>query len=115
MFEQLKHNDEADSEAFAASQRKFEAISAGMEINDEGKAETLQEQLMNARSAAAQAKCEYQQAALQMKHIQEQLKVKEKELAACKIDTGDHKGKMMQVQREIKSLEVSKCEIFCCM
>lgn len=107
MFEELKHNDEADSEAFAASQRKFEAISAGMEINDEGVAETLQEQLMNARSAAAQAQCEYQQAEMQLQHCQQQLKKKEKELAASSAGAGDHKEKMVQLRREIKSLEVS--------
>lgn len=46
LFQQLKENDAADSEAFAASQKRFEAVSAGMDVNEEGKAETLQEQLM---------------------------------------------------------------------
>lgn len=47
LFQQLKDNDAADSEAFAASQRRYEAVSAGMDVNEEGKAETLQEQLMS--------------------------------------------------------------------
>lgn len=46
LFEQLKDNDARDNEAFALSQKKFEAVSAGMEMNDEGVAETLQEQLI---------------------------------------------------------------------
>lgn len=46
LFEELKNNDARDNEAFALSQKKFEAVSAGMEINDDGVAETLQEQLI---------------------------------------------------------------------
>lgn len=46
LFEQLKDNDARDNNAFALSQKKFEAVSAGMEINEDGVAETLQEQLI---------------------------------------------------------------------
>lgn len=46
LFDQLKNNDARDNEAFALSQKKFEAVSAGMEINEDGVAETLQEQLI---------------------------------------------------------------------
>lgn len=109
MFEEMKHNDQADSEAHAASERRFEAISAGMEINEEGKAETLHEQLMNARSTASEAKGEHLQAAKMLAHAQQQLKEKEQKLATTNPDTGDHKERIVQVQREIKSLEVSHC------
>lgn len=47
MFQELKDNDAADNEAFAASQRKYEAISVGMEVNDAGETETLQDQLIS--------------------------------------------------------------------
>lgn len=47
LFQSLKDADAADTEAFAASQRKFEAVSAGMDVNEDGEAETLQEQLMS--------------------------------------------------------------------
>lgn len=106
-FEQLKNDDEKDNEAFAASQKKFEAISIGMEINNDGKAETLQEQLINARSAAAQAKSEQQQAIMKLKYCQEQLREKEKEFAANTADTNGYKIKISEAEREIKVLEVS--------
>lgn len=48
LFNKLKENEAADKEAFSASQKKFEALNVGMEVNDEGKTETLQEQLMSA-------------------------------------------------------------------
>lgn len=47
LFQQLKDNDAADTEAFAVAQKRYEAVSAGMDVNEEGKAETLQEQLMS--------------------------------------------------------------------
>lgn len=47
LFEELKGNDTNAKEALAACQRKFEALSAGMEVNDEGETQTLQEQLMS--------------------------------------------------------------------
>lgn len=47
LFEKLKENDASAKEAVAACQRKFEALSAGMEVNDEGETQTLQEQLMS--------------------------------------------------------------------
>lgn len=106
MYEKLKHDDEADAEAFVASQKKCEALSAGMEINEDGKAETLMEQLMNARSTAAQAQTEHQQATMQLKHCTEQLKKKEMEFAASNADTGEYKKKIVDVQRDIKNLEV---------
>lgn len=46
LFQQLKDTDEADNQAFALSQKKYEAISVGMEVNDDGEAQTLQDQLM---------------------------------------------------------------------
>lgn len=47
LFQKLKDADIADNEAFQASQKKFEAVSAGMEVNEDGEAATLQEQLMS--------------------------------------------------------------------
>lgn len=106
MYENLKVAKEADSEAYAASQRKFEAISVGMEINEEGVAETLQEQLIHARSAVAQAKMEHQQATMQMEYCQKELQKKEDAFASSTTDTRDYKVQVAQVQKEIQDLEV---------
>lgn len=108
MFEELKKFDEADAEAFLTSQKKFEAISAGMEINEEGKAETVLEQLMDVRSIAAQARGEQQKALIQLKYSEEQLKIKEKEFGANSADSGDYKREMVQLRREIDDLQVRR-------
>ncbi|KAJ8926989.1 hypothetical protein NQ314_020550, partial [Rhamnusium bicolor] len=86
LFDTLKENDEKDNEAFALSQRKFEAISAGMEVNEDGEAETLQEQLINAKEEAARASTESKQASMQLTFCQSQLKEKQKELGSNSAD-----------------------------
>lgn len=45
-FSSLKEAEAADAEAFAAAQRKYQAVSAGLLSNDDGDDATLQEQLM---------------------------------------------------------------------
>lgn len=53
LFETLKENDKLDSEAYELSEKKFEAVCAGMEVNDQGETETLAEQLMSAKEEAS--------------------------------------------------------------
>lgn len=53
LFEALKDNDKKDSEAFELAEKKYEALCAGMEVNDQGEAETLAEQLINAKEEAS--------------------------------------------------------------
>lgn len=77
-----------------------------MEINDEGKAETVLEQLMNARSALVQAKTDKQEATMRLKYSEEKLGKKRKELAESSSDSGRHREQMKEVQKEIKALEV---------
>lgn len=45
LFQTLRDADEADSKAFADAQKRFQAISAGLDMNADGQASSLQEQL----------------------------------------------------------------------
>lgn len=47
VFEQLKKADEEDKEAYAAAQRKVQAVSAGLLSSDDGQEATIQDQLMS--------------------------------------------------------------------
>lgn len=47
MFKDLKDAEANDSAALKAAKKKFEALNAGMEIDDKGEAKTLQEQLIS--------------------------------------------------------------------
>lgn len=46
LFQNLKDTDEADRKAFADAQKRFQAISAGLDMNEDGEAASLQEQLI---------------------------------------------------------------------
>lgn len=47
LFETLKTAETTDQNAFLDAQKKFEAVSSGLSINDEGEASSLQDQLMS--------------------------------------------------------------------
>lgn len=47
LFESLKTADEEDSKAFSEAQKRFQAISAGLDMNEDGQASSLQEQLIS--------------------------------------------------------------------
>lgn len=106
LFESLKGNDAKDNEAFALSQRKFEAISAGMEVNEDGEAETLQEQLMNAKAEATKASTESKEALMQLTFCQSQLKEKLKELGPNSTDYEKDKVNLNIKEKEVDTLDV---------
>lgn len=45
LFQNLREADEADSKAFSDAQKRFQAVSAGLDMNEDGQASSLQEQL----------------------------------------------------------------------
>lgn len=47
LFQSLKEADEADSQAFTDAQKRFQAISAGLDMNEDGQASSLQDQLIS--------------------------------------------------------------------
>lgn len=47
MFESLKEADKESEEAYNKIQAKFEALSSGLDTNEDGEASSLQEQLMS--------------------------------------------------------------------
>lgn len=53
LFQNLKDADEADRKAFADAQKRFQAISAGLDMNEDGQAASLQEQLIGMNAGCA--------------------------------------------------------------
>lgn len=47
LFESLREADEVDSKAFSDAQKRFQAVSAGLDMNEDGQASSLQEQLIS--------------------------------------------------------------------
>lgn len=52
LFQTLREADENDSKGFSDAQKRFQAISAGLEMNEDGQASSLQEQLTSKYSNA---------------------------------------------------------------
>lgn len=106
LFETLKQNDQRDNEAYMLSQRKYEAACAGMEVNEEGEAQTLQEQLIHAEEEAARVDTENKQALMQLNFYQSQLKEKESQLGSDSQDYERDKVLLQQKEKDVKALEV---------
>ncbi|XP_060524474.1 structural maintenance of chromosomes protein 2 [Cylas formicarius] len=111
LFENLKENDRKDREAFALSEKKYEALCAGMEVNDEGEAETLAEQLIKAREDASRASTESKQAAMQLNFCQNRLRDKEKEAGGTSSDHHRDEVNLKRVEQEITNLESALSKI----
>lgn len=109
MFEKLKQNDANDADAFALSQKKFEAISAGMEVNEDGETQTLQEQLMKAKEEVALADTESKQSSMRLNFCQTQLKEKQKDLGSNSQDYEKDKVILEKKEKEVAALEVTIC------
>lgn len=105
MFETLKENEEKDNAAFDLAQKKFVAFSAGMEINDDGESETLQEQLMKANSEALEAETAFKQAAQEVAYCEGTLKEKQKEVLNTS-EYNKYKGNQQKLEIEVEKLQV---------
>lgn len=75
-FERLREADRADSEQLGLAQKRLEALHAGMDIDEEGRAATLHEQLMSAREAAHTNDTQAKQHNMQLQFTQTQLQEK---------------------------------------
>ncbi|XP_050294064.1 structural maintenance of chromosomes protein 2 [Anthonomus grandis grandis] len=107
LFESLKENDKRDTDAFALAEKKYEALCAGMEVNDQGEAETLAEQLMNAKEELSRANTENQQASMQLAFLEKQLKSKEREAGASSTDYDTDQKKLKKMEADVVQLENS--------
>ncbi|XP_064477399.1 structural maintenance of chromosomes protein 2-like [Ornithodoros turicata] len=84
----LAETSKKDTEAVAAAQKHFQAVSAGLSSNTQGEEATIAEQLRTAKSNIAEAETEMKQAEMQLKHSQDQVK---KQQAECKKTESDYK------------------------
>lgn len=105
LFETLKENEAKDKEALSVSQKKYEAVAAGMEVNEEGKTQSLQEQLMVAKQEAAEANTQRKQASMELSFCQNSLKEKQKTLGTNATDYQKDKINLDKIMKESVSLE----------
>ncbi|KAH0628379.1 hypothetical protein JD844_009458 [Phrynosoma platyrhinos] len=75
-----------DTEALAAAQQHFNAVSAGLSSSEDGEDATLAGQMMACKNDISKAQTEAKQAQMKLKHAQQELKTKQAEVK--KMDSG---------------------------
>nr|CAD7198715.1 unnamed protein product [Timema douglasi] len=108
LFDKLKSAQEEDKVALEAAQRKFQAVSSGLLSADDGTNATLEDQLMNAKQAVAQAQTEKKQAEMQLAPCQKELREKEQEMKKTSSNYEGDRQKLENMERELKTLEDSR-------
>ncbi|CAG9864049.1 unnamed protein product [Phyllotreta striolata] len=103
-FETLKTNDEKDTEALNNAVKKLEALGTGMEVNDEGETQTLQDQFMKANQDAMQAATDAKIAANVIAKCKSELAEKEKELRSTSVNFSDYEKTKREVALKEKQL-----------
>lgn len=106
LFESLKQADEADSKAYAESQKRFEAITSGKSTNEDGEASSLQAQLIAANKQISEANTAIQQSEIELKHLTRQLQEKKGESQTSDAAYLKDKKAADNLEREIHNLKV---------
>ncbi|CAI9728869.1 maintenance of chromosomes 2-like [Octopus vulgaris] len=109
--EKLQKQSIQDAEDFAAAQKHFHAVTAGLSSNDDGEAATLNDQLLTAKNEISNTETEIKQAEMRLKHSQDVLKKKSPELKKTEqsykkdqIEYNKMQDNLNKLQMELKKL-----------
>lgn len=102
---------EEDTKAFELAQKNFEAVSCGLEVNDEGQASSLLEQLMKAKEVASEENTTLKQCEMQLKNVQKQLQAKRSEKHKKDSTYVKEKENMDRIEKELHHLQQSLSQI----
>ncbi|XP_043480727.1 structural maintenance of chromosomes protein 2 [Leptopilina heterotoma] len=105
LFQQLKDQDQQDSDAFLAAQETYHKISAGLLENDDGENATLEQQLMNAKQTATQAQTEVKQCEMTLSHSKQQLTKKQNDMRNTENDYKKDSKKLTDVEQSLQKIE----------
>ncbi|XP_075212071.1 structural maintenance of chromosomes 2 [Lycorma delicatula] len=105
IFEQLKTADQEDSEALAAAQRRYQAVSAGLIASDDTGDATFQDLLMKAKQEVAQMQTEKKQCAMQLDYNERELKTKEKQLKQTEVDFAKEQKQLAFKEKEFNDIQ----------
>lgn len=136
VFTKMKTEEQNDQEAFAAAQKKYQAVSSGLFSSDQAGGEaTLQDQLMRefpsflfirlvietknfvwifteAKGIISKAETDRKQCEMQIEHQKEQLKTKEAELKKTASSFASDQKQLDKYENEIATYKVINL-IFC--
>ncbi|XP_053658501.1 structural maintenance of chromosomes protein 2 [Anopheles marshallii] len=104
-FQTLKDACETDESEFAKAQKRFEAVTAGLSTNEDGEAATLQDQLIAAKQKSAEATTAIKQSEMELKHSQQLLRDKQKNMNSSDAAYLEDKRKLTKVEGQIGQIE----------
>lgn len=111
VYNQFQQLIETDTKDFELAQKNFEAVSCGLEVNDEGQASSLLEQLMKAKETASEQNTVLKQCEMQLKNVQKQLAAKRSEKHKKDSTYVKEKDNMEKIQRELTHLQSALTKI----
>lgn len=106
VYNQFQELIETDTKDFELAQKNFEAVSCGLEVNDEGQASSLLEQLMKAKEVASEENTTLKQCEMQLKNVTKQLNAKRSEKHKKDSTYVKEKDNMEKIERELVNLQV---------
>ena len=104
-FEKLRQNEQQDTEALAAAQKRFQEISSGLLASENGAAATIPEELMATEKNVAQAESQLKHCEMTIQHLKKELKVKINETKKSEADYKNDAKNSKQLENEVKRLE----------
>ncbi|XP_004517608.1 structural maintenance of chromosomes protein 2 [Ceratitis capitata] len=105
LFQSLKEADERDAQAYDAAQRKFEAVTQGLSVDEEGQSCSLQDQLITAKQQLSQAETTLKTSSMELTHCRNVLKQRENDKHSKDTIYAKDQQLCEQLEREIKGLE----------
>ncbi|GAB1610309.1 structural maintenance of chromosomes protein 2-like [Argonauta hians] len=109
--EKLQQQSVEDAEQFAAAQKHFHAVTAGLSSNDDGEAATLNEQLLTAKNDISNSTTEIKQAEMRLKHTQDMLKKKLPELKKTEQGYKKDQAEFNKMQDSLNKLQTELSKI----
>ena len=111
MFDKLREEDERSKAELEAAQAKYQAISLGEEITEDGGSATIQEQIIRAKQEKSSAETEIKSADTKIKHNKEQLKKKQIEMKKTEAEYRRDSGSLNKYEKEVADIEARLARI----
>lgn len=103
-FQRLADEEETDKKDLEKARQKFQALSAGFVVDEEGNEGTLQDKLMAAQRAIADAKLEIETIKRKKPHCESELKLKSAEIAKVEGEFQKDDKTREKLEREVSTL-----------
>lgn len=108
-FQRLADQEETDKRDLERARQKFQALSAGFVIDDAGNEGTLQDKLMAAQKAVADANIEIETIKRKKPHCESELKLKKQEFSLMDSDFKKDTATKSKLENEVKQLVIISC------